>query len=282
MPRPLLILDPVHGGDVTDFYDIENGVRVSLPDEVLADPARRRYLSDEEHAAWKRGERDDEPRYVISHLGRQVSTGRPGGRCVLDPMLREKDVVLDVARTLSREMEPSCVVKLTRERDGFVGMEHRRRYVDRLIGRFGRPALLVSLEAHAADDSAKNGFFVRHRPGEDAALASCLHWELSSHLEELGMSGAPSVGGIREQVTPILEATDVPAVSVQLGFLSSPEDARRLMSRPLRNELAHRLAAGLHRHLERGPREVEATGGADGSEPADAAETEGATVAMAG
>lgn len=251
MPRPLLILDPVHGGAATGHYDIENGVPVTLPADVLADPGQRRYLDDDEHAAWKGGQRDEEPRYVIHYRGRQVTTGEPGGRCVLDPQLREKDIVLDVARTISRELEPACVVKMTRERDGFVGLQQRRKYVDRLVNRFGHPAILLSLQAATCDEPAKCGFIVRHRPGNDEDLAACLHWELSSHLEELGLSGPPAVGGIREQSTPLLDLTDLPAASVQLGFPSNSEDARRLMSRPLREELALRLADGLRCHLDR-------------------------------
>lgn len=266
MPRPLLILDPVHGGTAAGRYDIENGVPVALPEEILGDPHQRRYLDAEAQAAWHRGERDDEPRYVIHYRGRQVTAGEPGGRCVLDPQLREKDIVLDVARTLSRELEPACVVKLTRERDGYVGLSHRRKYVDRLVQRFGPPAVLVSLEAATCDEPAKCGFVVRRRPGRDEDLAACLHRELADHLDELGLSGPPAVGGIREEPTPILEAIDLPAVSVQLGFPSSTEDARRLISRPLREELAQRLAEGVACYLERRARDEVGSGGARSGE----------------
>lgn len=261
MTQPLVILDPAHGGKTSCFYDLDNGVRQPFSREEVRRfrSERKRYLSQDAYLRWKRGELAEEPRFYFEHKGRKVTYGDPGSRSSLAPDLLEKDLVLDVARTVARLLDRRCVIKLTRDRDGYVSQRSRVRYANRTKHKYGRPTVLMSLHADASEDLDRRGFVVYRRPGEDALLAECLERSLTRHLDELGCG--PGLREVREERLPALIQADMPAVTIQLGYLSHPEDAERLVHRQLRTELSRSLAeavATYFHHAEEGtrPRDV--------------------------
>lgn len=257
MTQPLVILDPAHGGQSSRFYDLENGVQLPFTHEEVQGfrSGQKRYLSQDAYLRWKRGERAEEPRFYFEHKGRKVTYGDPGDRSPMAPDFREKDLVLDVARTLARLLEGRCVVKLTRDRDGYVALPSRVSYANRTYRKYARPAVMMSLHADASEDPDESGFVVYRRPHRDALLAECLQRALARHVAELGCG--PGRREIREEGQPLLIQTDLPAVTIQLGYLSHPEDAERLVDRRLREELARSLAHGVgsyFQHVEAGTR----------------------------
>lgn len=261
MTQPLVILDPAHGGRSSCFYDMDNGVHLPIQREEVRDfqSSEKRYLSQDEYLRWKRGDRQEEPRFYFERKGRQVTYGDPGARNPLAPNLFEKDLVLDVARTLARLLDRRYVVKSTRDRDGYVSRHSRIRYANRTFQKFERSTAFLSLHAHASEDLDQRGFYVVHRPGQDDMLAECLHRALARHLEELGCG--PGLREVREERSPLLIHAKMPAVKLQIGYLSHAEDAERLMNRQLRDELARCLSEGLttyFRHLDAGTRPREA------------------------
>lgn len=257
MTQPLVILDPARGGLSSCFYDMDNGVQLPFTREEVRDlrSGEKSYLSQDDYLKWKRGKLSEEPRFYFERRGRKVTYGDPGSRCSLAPDLFEKDVVLDVSRTVARLLDRQCVVKATRDRDGYVALPSRARYANRTFQKFGRPTLFLSLSARASEEMDTRGFVVVHRPGQDELAADCLRRAMERHLVELGCG--PGLREVREERTPLLVQTKMPAVQLQLGFLSHPEDAERLTQRHLRDELARGLAEAVRtyfRHVEAGTR----------------------------
>lgn len=251
MTKPVIILDPGHGGSSCCFYDLDNGVRLPYTWEDVGklQPSQKHYLCEEEHARWKRGERHSEPRFYFERKGRRITHGDPGAWNPLDPRVLEKDLALDLARTMVRLLSRHYVVKSTRDRDGYVATASRARYAGRMMDKHGRPALLVSLHADASDDPDARGFLVYRRPGDDPRLAETFHRALDRHLDELGVAGGRRE--VVEEPRELLQRAPMPAVLLQLGFLSNPKDAERLLDRHLRNELAQVLGGAVRLYLRR-------------------------------
>jgi N-acetylmuramoyl-L-alanine amidase len=242
MDKPLVIVDPGHGGLSSFFYDLDNGVKLPYSwEEVAALPEERRhYVSRSARERWKRGELTVEPRFYFEDKGRRVTWGDPGTLSPLDPRICEKDLVLDVARSLHRLLAERVAVKLTRDRDGYVADESRGHAAHRAREKHGGPAVLVSLHAEAERDSEICGFRLRHPPGRGERLAHELRAALRRHLEELGLGDG--LAEVHEEPMPLLASVEMPCVRVEVGFLSNVDDARRLLERHLRRELADVLA----------------------------------------
>lgn len=274
MSKPLVILDPGHGGLGSFFYDMDNGVRLAHGWSRVRclEGEEKHYFSTAESERWLRGERALEPRFYFLDKGRRVTWGDSGSLSPLNPRLCEKDLTLDVARTAHRVLARHLRVKATRDRDGYVAEDSRVALANRLVERSEGPAVLVSLHAEACHDPALGGCRVRIGGGASQSpareLARRLGEALALHLTEVGrerqaeqvIAEEPAEGVHRTDADPTPAPPAelaLPAVSVNLGFLSNLDDARRLLDRHLRRELAVVLAEALVTHLgETGPREI--------------------------
>lgn len=162
--------------------------------------------------------------------------------------LLEKHITLDVALRLQRHLQQRGVtVVLTRETDTDLGGSaavrgrHRRDLAARVgIVRRHRAAALVSLHVNAAADSRRRGpliFFKQHSPAS-RTLAELIDEQLAALYGYT--AGAP----LPARYFILREAT-VPAVLVEMGFASNPEDRRRLQDAAHREELAARVATAV-------------------------------------
>lgn len=245
MERPIVILDPGHGGEHAAFYDLDNGVRLDDTWEEVERLAagEKVYLDLAAGQRWRRGGLGEEPRFYFERHGRRITYGDPGVTSIADAEINEKDVTLDVSRCVQWALSSDLVVKSTRDRDGYVSEESRRRTADRVRGRFRGPAVLVSLHADGGA-GARPGIWVLHHPVDDSPLTRRLVGALLRGLAEAdSLPGEPQAG---ESEDPLLVRAGVSGVAVQLGCLSHPEDAHRLSERHQREK----LAAVLGRTLE--------------------------------
>ncbi len=192
-------------------------------------------------------------------------TARPVGTVVIDAGhggddpgavvgdTAEKDVVLEVARELYRRLRREGLeVVLTRDADTAIGDEQRAALADWAGG-----DLFLSLHADWWPDPARNGVTVRIlRPlsggGESGDLF--VRWEqvqqpylersaelAGAVVDALAAAGRPTQG-VRRADLPLLRGIDMPAVLVELGYLSSPGDRRVLTREGGRRRLADALA----------------------------------------
>lgn len=271
MSKPVVILDPGHGGSTACYYDLESGIQMPFTPREVAElsSAKKRYLSQDAYLRWRRGELPTEPRFYFEHQGRRITYGDPGDLCSATPSVREKDLTLDLVRTMRRLLVRHCLVKSTRDRDGYVSPGARARCANRVLEKYGRETVLVSLHADASDDPEESGFRVYRLPDRDHRLAELFRHALARHLEEIG--AGPGHREVLEERSHLLLRTDMPGVVLQLGFLSNPDDARRLADRHLRRELAKTLCQSLVGYFQSGPAPAradkagaDAEGGGDG------------------
>jgi len=220
----------------------------------------------------------------------RVDQGLPRARVVLDPGhggrdpgalgrsgVREKDVTLDICRTIRDQIQRrgGPEVLLTRDRDIFLPLQDRIGFADRQDA-----DLFISIHADAAptpqprglsaytlSDRASDGLAsalattenradslygvdLRHA---DAAIAAILQdlalrysHQASRTAKEMLVSGL--VGQLdlldnpmRSAAFAVLKSAQVPAVLVETGFLSNPRDERLLADTDSRREIARIL-----------------------------------------
>jgi N-acetylmuramoyl-L-alanine amidase len=210
----------------------------------------------------------------------------PGGR---DPGARgagsnESEITLAAARALKQELERSgrYRVRLTRDSDAYVGL-YRRVAIARQAG----ADLFISLHADAGADPATRGAsvytlseqgagravreFTRgenwqrslNLPGRDASVDRILldmtQRATQNRSAQLARTLLGELEGAdhpllrrshRDAGLAVLLAPDVPAVLLEMGFITNPEDERLLTDSRARRRLMRAVAEGIDRYFE--------------------------------
>lgn len=163
---------------------------------------------------------------------------------------KEKEIVLAIALRLEKllKMEDDLPVMLTRDADYALPLTRN------LPEGLGWPEenLVLSLHLGAWPDSALRGcviFLPPRRPGalpDEAEPEMILAGLLASALQAEGIPLRPQQ---RHSLLPLSE-TLVPAVMVELGYLSNPDDLRQLRSAEGQEQIARALARGVRRYAK--------------------------------
>jgi N-acetylmuramoyl-L-alanine amidase len=216
------------------------------------------------------------------HGGHDTGTISPGG-------LREKDLVLDVARRLRGYIKrnyPDVEVILTRDADRFIALEERT-----AIANSRRADLFISIHANASPQRAASGvetFFLSpdRAPGEDLQAATRENAKLASEstAEKLQpVVASVTVGnrvaesrelaryiqaglvrgigaasprtamnrGVKHAPFVVLLGAAMPSVLAEVSFLSNPRDEALLQTPAFRERIAASLFAGFNSYLKK-------------------------------
>lgn len=208
--------------------------------------------------------------------------GQDGG--AVQSGVREKDVTLAVARDLRNVLNASgrYRVELTRDKDVFIRLEERVRIARRLgadlfisihadsapdAGYSARGASFYTLSDKASDSLAA-GLADRENkadliagldlPSNDKAVSDML---IDIATRETGDQSRYFAGKLyaafRKNNLPllptpkksagfmVLKAPDIPSVLIELGFLSNPDEAKKLTNQAYRAALAKSIADGI-------------------------------------
>jgi N-acetylmuramoyl-L-alanine amidase len=207
------------------------------------------------------------------HGGEDEGAKGPGGAL-------EKDVVLDVARRLAKELEGEGLrVVMTRRSDEFVSLEKRT-----YIANDARGDLFVSIHANAANDTSIRGtetFFLSLEATDEAArrvaerenqafgaavplpraaddplvailgdLIATEHLKESQEFARLAQERVAEIDpqasrGVKQALFVVLSGVQMPASLVEIGFITNGRDAGKLRSRRGRRSIASALAAAV-------------------------------------
>ncbi|MDY0187712.1 MAG: N-acetylmuramoyl-L-alanine amidase [Syntrophus sp. (in: bacteria)] len=202
-----------------------------------------------------------------------ASAAREGMLVVLDPAhggsekgvrfsddVYEKDVTLAIARSVQKELlaAQNIRVQLTRDSDRTLSLREREQFA-----RNAAPDLFLSLHVNAGFGKKASGFeiyfpgFKRNTQGEkedssviltDMARNKHLNdsvrfaYILQKNLEQV----FPRKGrGLREASVPVLEGIVKPAVVVELGFVSNPEDRKQMLEKEIQLAVARAISKSI-------------------------------------
>lgn len=195
--------------------------------------------------------------------------------------VKEKDLTLKVAKELATVLREKFgfTVVLTREDDTFVPLEDRTAMANSRGANF-----FISIHVNAAKSKRASGietFFLSYDATDEEAVRlaavengfdagrtgieyafnddlkttlldlveTAAHHESSTLAEAIHTSIIRSTGrgdrGVRQAPFAVLEGAVMPAVLVELGFISNSRDARWLLSTDGRSQLARSIALGV-------------------------------------
>jgi len=196
---------------------------------------------------------------------------------------KEKNITLEIAKRLARRLrkEIGCEVFLTRNKDTFLSLEQRT-----AIANMKKADLFISLHVNAHKDSRINGletYFLNMATDQQAVLVAARENAASersisdlqtilndlmlntkiressrlAHQVQKGMvegtgkryQGIRSLG-VKQAPFYVLIGAQMPAVLVEVGFLSNRTERKRLMSKTYQDRLAAGICDGIKRYIE--------------------------------
>ncbi|MFQ5829401.1 MAG: N-acetylmuramoyl-L-alanine amidase [Candidatus Methylomirabilia bacterium] len=216
-------------------------------------------------------------RFIVldpGHGGRDTGAISPRG-------LEEKDVVLDVVKRLARMLEERLGIRvaLTRTRDTFVPLKERTTFANAQGA-----DLFVSIHANAHRSTAHRGvetYFLSSEASDDEArqvaalenrviqlegpasrtnkdVLKTILWDLAQSefmeessrlaetvLDSLARSLKMANRGVKQAGFYVLGGAAMPAILVEIGFLTNRKEEQRLMSSSHREGVARAIYVGL-------------------------------------
>jgi N-acetylmuramoyl-L-alanine amidase len=203
--------------------------------------------------------------------------------CNLSGGIREKNIVLSIARILAKKIKEKigCEVVLTRDKDTFISLEQRT-----AIANMQKADLFVSLHinAHkngniwgletyflnmATDERAVmvaarenatseknisdlqtilNDLMLNTKIHESSRLAHEVQKGMFSHIQK-SYKRAKSLG-VKQAPFYVLIGAQMPAILVETGFLTNPTEKKRLMSRKYQENVAEGICEGIDAYIK--------------------------------
>lgn len=207
---------------------------------------------------------------------------------------REKDVVLEIARRLQRQVDGTDGFRAVMIRDGdyYIGLRQRTR-----IAREQKADFFVSIHADAFNSPRPNGSSV-YALSQRGATSETAQWlaESENQADLIGgvdgslslkdkdevlrgvlldltmtatLNDSLSIGGqvldrlgrvnrlhksrVEQAGFMVLKSPDIPSLLVETGFISNPDEERRLRDGAYQQRLAEALFSGLREHFQRNP-----------------------------
>ncbi len=194
--------------------------------------------------------------FVDKALGRAQKTividaghgGKDPGAISPYTKVKEKDLNLNVALKLDERLRKlGFNTKLIRDSDRYVGLYERANIANDSDGE-----LFISIHFNAADNTNINGLQTLYCPSYNSDVkqedqypfAEAMHKQL---LKELGLDDKRIE---RRPKLVVTRETKMPAVLVELGFLTNREEENRVTQDKFINDAAQSLANGVIKYLE--------------------------------
>ena len=203
--------------------------------------------------------------------------------------VREKHVVLTIAKRLADEINSQPGYRALLVRTGDYYLKHKRRWE---IARENRADLFISVHADAFTDPRARGssVYALSRKGTTSAMARFL-----ADSENVDLAGEVSLGDHEEMVQKtltdlvmtsslvssidvgeriighmgkmtdlhskrvelanfrVLKAPDIPSILVETGFISNPKEERKLTNKTHQQKLARAITQGVKAYFEENP-----------------------------
>ena len=154
--------------------------------------------------------------------------------------VQEKDIALAVALKIGALLTGYEVV-YTRTEDVYVGLSERA-----LIANQAKADLFVSIHCNSVDDESAHGMEVYVYTACSAASKRAAHAIYDCLLPASGLRGR----GVKSKDLAVLRETKMPAVLIELGFISNPNDRAKLTNSAWQDDAAKAIADGIAEALK--------------------------------
>lgn len=195
--------------------------------------------------------------------------------------VREKDIVLDVSRRLNKLLQdsyPSKKILVSRDSDSFLELEERSEMANNIVLRDNEAIVFISIHANAAFKKTTKGFEVwilpleyqrelideseldnssrdilpilnSMREIEYSTESILLAQEILAGLEEKLGYLSPN-RGLREEEWFVVRNSKMPAVLIELGFITNRDEALNMLQDVYLQKLAEGIYNGVNRFID--------------------------------
>lgn len=162
--------------------------------------------------------------------------------------VREKDVNLSVSQKLDKGLkDKGYSTIMTRKDDNYVDLYERANIANNI-----QADIFISLHANSIVNKDISGIQVLYCPADQCKLKQEDDYPLAKIImEELVKgTGAQDKGIIKRPNLVVLNKTSMPAVLIELGFLTNPNEAKLLSDDAYQELLAESIIRGIERYFE--------------------------------
>jgi N-acetylmuramoyl-L-alanine amidase len=169
--------------------------------------------------------------------------GKDSGAIGLDG-LREVDVILPISLRVAKILqEKGVATQLTRDSDYFVGLDERV-----VMARKAGASIFVSIHANSIDNRPDVNGLETYHYHRGLELANIVHSNVIGLLG--GDRDDPLLDrGVRSARFLVLRKSEIPAILVEVGYLTSPTESLKLANEKYRERMADAIAQGILEYL---------------------------------
>ncbi len=150
----------------------------------------------------------------------------------------EKDIVYDIAKRLAKKLQSAGVQTVfTRKGDKTVSLKERTDITNK-----EKPDAFVSLHINSSTDKKIKGIETHWYTKQSEGLAFQIQQELVKYVKSPDR-------GIKNSMFYVIHHTEVPAILVEIGFMSNPAERYKLLSAKRKDQTAKAISAGLFKYL---------------------------------
>lgn len=160
--------------------------------------------------------------------------------------LQEKKITLQTAIQAKKILEEMGYrVLLTRKKDSFISLPKRVSIANQT-----KALLFISIHCNAASNPLAQGLEIYYYKGGDATKSAKSLFLADTTLQKiLGITGCAS-RGVKSGRFYVIRETEMPAILVEIGFLTNTEEWANMRSKPYLEKIAKGLAQGIDAYVK--------------------------------
>ena len=153
--------------------------------------------------------------------------------------INEKDITLDVSQKIVSILKSKGYkYALTRKDDTYLGLQERCDFTEE-----ENPEIFVSIHVNSAVATEPNGIETHYYHEPSKELAEVIQKHLVKNIDSKDR-------GIIKSKFYVINHTEVPAVLVEIGFLSNPEERAEIITEKRKQATAKAIAEGIIEYLK--------------------------------
>jgi N-acetylmuramoyl-L-alanine amidase len=160
--------------------------------------------------------------------------------------VREKDIVLDISNLVMRKLnEQKVVVEMTRERDRTVSLAERAEFANA-----SEANVFVSIHVNASVKEDIVGLETHWWREESRELAQSIQNAMTA--PKIFKKWEMQDRGLFKSQFYVINHTTMPAVLVEVGFMSNPQERVKILDKKYQEDIADAIVEGIMNYLRQG------------------------------
>lgn len=178
--------------------------------------------------------RDKGKKYVF------IDAGHGGTDCgAIREGINEKDITLDIAKRVEKILtKKGYVVAMSRDDDNTVSLQDRVN-----MSELFNPDVFVSIHVNSNINDSPHGIETHYYKDNSLHLAKCVHAALLNNVTAHDR-------GLFKSKFYVINHTTAPAILVEMGFLSNPQERAQLLSESRKAATAKAIAEGIDEYYK--------------------------------